>query len=315
MNGVYQATVETAKAYIDQNLGRDLSVEKLAAVTGYSVSRFAHIFQEQTQMSVKEYVTEQRLYQAAKMILEGETIVNAALECGFDTHSGFAKAYRNKMGYPPSFLGMLKKRAARAKLSMRLLKQLPELVSMGYMPNTDNGVDLMLKPYIVEKDIIRIIGKRVSFMGDDVGKIGMLWEEMDQILKAIPNRVDQNFFGISLDFWHADREKGLCSYMIGAEVSDLTDLPDDMESLAVPASRWLYIPVRYDDETVKGLAPEELNEDMPYVTGCVFGWSRRYIAEQGLKRQDFPIEYEIYGLTDGYEEQGGAHLTLAVPII
>ena len=92
MNGVYQATVETAKAYIDQNLGRDLSVEKLAAVTGYSVSRFAHIFQEQTQMSVKEYVTEQRLYQAAKMILEGETIVNAALECGFDTHSGFAKA-------------------------------------------------------------------------------------------------------------------------------------------------------------------------------------------------------------------------------
>lgn len=186
---------------------------------------------------------------------------------------------------------------------------------MDYTPNMEREVEIMLKPYIVEKDTLRIIGKRASFYGDDMGKIGKLWEEAEHILTTIPNRVDNQFLGISIDYWHSNREKGLCSYMIGAGVSDLTVLPDDMESMVIPATRWLYIPIRYDDEKVKGLAPEELNEDAGYVTGCVFAWSRQYIKEQGLTRQDFPIEYEIYGLTEGYEEEGGAHLTLAVPIV
>lgn len=311
----YQKEINAAKDYIDANLSGELSVEKIAAAIGYSASRFSHIFSRHTGMPVREYITEQRLCLAAAKILGGMNIIDAAMECGFETHSGFSKTYRNKLGYPPSFLGMLKKRASRVRLSLPLLKHLPEYISMDYMPNMEREVDIMLQPYIVEKDVIRIIGKRASFMGDDMAKIGKLWEEMDSVLSRIPNRANEQFLGISLDYWHSGRDNGMISYMLGAEVTDMTELPADMESLVIPATRWLYIPVRYDDEAVKGLAPEELNEDIPYLTGCVFGWSRRYLAEQGLKRQDYPMEYEIYGLMEGYEEEGGAHLTLAVPIV
>ena len=62
----------------------------------------------------------------------------------------------------------------------------------------------MLKPYIIEKGNIRIIGKSVSFGGsrEKTGEIGDLFEKMEEILKCIPNRIDERFFGISINFWN-----------------------------------------------------------------------------------------------------------------
>ena len=93
-------------------------------------------------------------------------------------------------------------------------------------------------------------------------------------------------------------------------------LGDDMETLILPATRWLYIPVRYDDPFVKSLAPEEFRDDPGYLTPCVFNWGRSWLIENGYKPQDYPFEMEIYGLHDGYEGiDGGANITLAIPMI
>ena len=180
----------------------------------------------------------------------------------------------------------------------------------------------MLQPYIVERGVIRLIGRRNQFGGNlpQEENIGPLFDSLEDFLAGIPNRVDQRFYGISIDYWQGHRaedgREGLRSYMVAAEVRTLTDLPFALESRVVPATRWLYIPVRYDDPEVQALAPEALRDDVGYLTGCVFGWSRRWIAEQGLERQDFPDELEIYGLHDGYAGvEGGANLTLAVPIV
>ena len=55
----------------------------------------------------------------------------------------------------------------------------------------------MLKPYIVEKGIIRIIGKSVSFGGDraKTGEIGDLFANRKEILDCILNRPDEYFYG------------------------------------------------------------------------------------------------------------------------
>ena len=84
----------------------------------------------------------------------------------------------------------------------------------------------MLKPYIIEKGLIRVIGKSVCFGGS--------------------------------------RAKAVV-------------FPFDHECRIIPASRWVYIPVRYD----------------------------------------YPEELEIYGLNDGYDfpNGNGANITLGVPII
>ena len=177
----------------------------------------------------------------------------------------------------------------------------------------------MLKPYIVQKDAIRVIGKSASFGGDtaQTGQIGDLFAQMDSILGSIPNRVDDKFFGISIDFWHRNREGGRVSYMLGAEVSTLNQLPHALESRIIPASRWLYIPVRYDDEAVRALVSEKDWDDMSCMTVAVFDWAKTWIADKGYVKQDFPEELEIYGLYEGYAypHGAGANLTLALPIV
>lgn len=172
----------------------------------------------------------------------------------------------------------------------------------------------MLKPYIAEKDLIRVIGKRAQIgPGPEKGEIGSLWANHSDIMNSIPNRVDKLFFGISIDFWHPDRkgengEEGLRSYMICAEVSSLTHLPVNLESRVIPATRWVYVPIDYNDPDVKALAPDEFKNDFGYLTGCVFGWINNWIKESGYERQDFPDELEIYGLDNG------GQCTLAIAI-
>lgn len=177
----------------------------------------------------------------------------------------------------------------------------------------------MLKPYIVEKGIIRVIGKSVSFGGSrpKTGEIGDLFSDMLGILNCIPNRIDERFLGISINFWNSGNEEKRHSYMLGAEVSSLVEYPFDHECRLIPATHWVYIPVRYDDPEVKALVPADKQDDMGYITGCVFGWAKKWIDENGYGRQDFPEELEIYGLHDGYESMNdnGANLTLAVPIL
>ena len=81
--------------------------------------------------------------------------------------------------------------------------------------------------------------------------------------------------------------------------------------------KWVYVPVRYDDPDVKALAPADKHEDMGFLTGCVFGWLKKWIPENGYVKNDYPEELEIYGLNDGYDfpNGNGANITLGVPII
>ncbi|MCL2433068.1 MAG: GyrI-like domain-containing protein [Clostridia bacterium] len=177
----------------------------------------------------------------------------------------------------------------------------------------------MLKPYIVEKGIMRIMGKSVSFGGSrpKTSEIGDLFGDRRNILGSIPNRVDERFLGISINFWNNDGEKKRHSYMLGAEVSSLAEYPLDHECRMIPASRWVYVPVRYDDPEVKALSPTDKQDDMGFLTGCVFGWAKKWIVESGYIKQDFPEELEIYGLYEGYAfpEGDGANITLGIPII
>jgi len=183
----------------------------------------------------------------------------------------------------------------------------------------------MLKPYIVERGVIRVIGKSVCFGGSrpKTGDIGDLFADMDGILRRIPNRADRLFLGISINHWNS-MESGNAgpkrmAYMLGAEVRSLETYPFDHECRMIPASRWAYIPIRYDDPDVRALAPADKHDDMSFMTGAVFGWAKRWISENGYVKQDFPEELEIYGLHEGYDftiaPEKGANLTIAIPIV
>lgn len=55
-------------------------------------------------MGVMEYVKEQRLQQACEQIQNGEKIITAAFCCGYQSHSGFTKAFKQRFGISPSLV-------------------------------------------------------------------------------------------------------------------------------------------------------------------------------------------------------------------
>lgn len=88
-------------AYIEQHLRQPLTVEQLAAQAGFSPYYFCRLFTLHVGMPVMEYIRRRRLACAASDICAGRRILDVAFDYGFESHTGFAKAFRKVYGYSP----------------------------------------------------------------------------------------------------------------------------------------------------------------------------------------------------------------------
>lgn len=90
--------------YIEDNIKEELTVESISKKMGYSIYHFSRIFREQMGVSLMEYVKERRIFRATEDIMLGKKILDVAIEYGYQTHSGFTKAFRKKYGFSPGFI-------------------------------------------------------------------------------------------------------------------------------------------------------------------------------------------------------------------
>ncbi|MCH5320272.1 MAG: helix-turn-helix domain-containing protein [Eubacterium sp.] len=88
--------------YIENNLKSDITIDELAEMANYSLYHYCRVFKSLTGLSVKCYINRRRLLYAAYEISQGRKIIDAALEYGFETNSGFYKAFVKEFGYSPS---------------------------------------------------------------------------------------------------------------------------------------------------------------------------------------------------------------------
>ena len=98
----YRKDMENIINYIEDNIKRKISTDELAAFIGYSPFHFSRIFYAYRGMNVKEYVRYRRLSLAARAIFDGQKITDAAFEYGFETLSGFSKAFKRQFGCSPT---------------------------------------------------------------------------------------------------------------------------------------------------------------------------------------------------------------------
>lgn len=102
----YDPKIRQTLSYINENLGRELSVDALAERVYLSRYHFMRLFKAETGNTVHAYVRQKRLLYAARLIREG-TPANAAAEAaGFADYSAFHRAFRASFGISP---GQLKK--------------------------------------------------------------------------------------------------------------------------------------------------------------------------------------------------------------
>lgn len=89
---------------IDQHIKEDLTILQLSAWAGYSPGYFTRCFKQKFGISPMEYVKQRKLLTAAKEIANGRRILDAALDYGWETHSGFTKSFTSVFGYSPVLL-------------------------------------------------------------------------------------------------------------------------------------------------------------------------------------------------------------------
>lgn len=87
--------------YIEQNLKTELSADELAALAGYSVFHYCHLFADTLGMPVAGYIQKRRIDHALAEISRGRKAIDVVLEYGFDTYSGFYKAFIRLYGCSP----------------------------------------------------------------------------------------------------------------------------------------------------------------------------------------------------------------------
>lgn len=90
--------------YVDEHIEEPLSIYQIAECAGYSEYHFARFFKEKMNMTVLEYVTKRKLIKASEEILSGKKVIDVALQYGWQSHSGFSKAFKKEFGFCPSIL-------------------------------------------------------------------------------------------------------------------------------------------------------------------------------------------------------------------
>ena len=100
----YDPKIRETLSYINENLGRELSVDALAARVFLSRYYFMRLFKAQTGSTVHAYIRQKRLLSAARLIREGVPAGRAAEELGFGDYSAFHRAFRESFGISPAQL-------------------------------------------------------------------------------------------------------------------------------------------------------------------------------------------------------------------
>ena len=98
MRSAYQRVTD----YIRDNLDGDLSLDAMSQELYLSKYYIAHLFQENTGLSVHQYVTKKRLAACVEAMGSGQHINEIYSRFGFLNYSSFYRAFLKEYGCPPS---------------------------------------------------------------------------------------------------------------------------------------------------------------------------------------------------------------------
>lgn len=88
--------------YISGNLAEDLSLDALSREFYLNKYYIAHLVQENTGLSLHQFITKKRLAACCDAIRSGESIAESSARFGFQNYSSFYRAFRKEYGISPA---------------------------------------------------------------------------------------------------------------------------------------------------------------------------------------------------------------------
>ena len=99
----YYHLIQKINVIIDSRIREKINLSELAKELGYTTFHINRIFSKLTGITIMAYVIRRKLQHALCDLQSGEKIIDIALKYGFETHSGFTKAFKKRFGIPPSY--------------------------------------------------------------------------------------------------------------------------------------------------------------------------------------------------------------------
>lgn len=101
-NGGFKNTsLQEVVRWTHDNYAHKISIEEVAALTGYSKFYFCSRFKALTGMTYLNYLNSVRLSQACLLLRSGQSVQSVCQSCGFDNTSYFIQLFRRNMNMTP----------------------------------------------------------------------------------------------------------------------------------------------------------------------------------------------------------------------
>ncbi len=216
--------------YVDGHLADDIDIPGLASRLGTTEYHLRRMFSSLAGMPLSEYIRRRRMAVAAADVLSGGDLLGIAVRYGYGSTEAFGRAFRSVHGAGPADVrrsgGPLH---TQAQLRFRLTVE-------GNSP---------METRITDRPAFRLIGyaTRVPLIHEGVNPhiqahIASLPAAEHDRLKALGNTEPAGLLQVSADVDPDYAEGSELTYLHGVAVTETTSVPDDLESIEVPAGTW-----------------------------------------------------------------------------
>ncbi len=100
----YQKQLNKVIEFIGKHLDEDLTLDQLSDMACFSKYHFHRLFTAYTGLSLQQYIRWLRLKRAAHQLIinKDQSIINIAVDAGFESHEAFSRVFKQTCGISPS---------------------------------------------------------------------------------------------------------------------------------------------------------------------------------------------------------------------
>lgn len=277
----YIELIQKTIDYIEENIEEKITVEELAYLAGFSTYHFYRVFGNLVGLTVMEYVNKRKFQYALYDLQNNEKIIDIAMKYGFETHSGFTKAFKRYFGCAPNFYRI---HSPKEKPERVILKDLIEKKVGG----------LLMQPKIIERKEFKVVGyefknnmKNVLHTKDIPAFWSMRGFDDNQCEVKLYQKLEPKKHGEYCICINTDMETDDFSYIMGVGVETFDNAETDMYKITVPEGKYAVF-------TTPGV------DDDKFVESIQGTW--KYILEEWFPKSGYEIDEKRYDF-EYYDER------------
>ncbi|SFN23156.1 AraC family transcriptional regulator, mar-sox-rob regulon activator [Izhakiella capsodis] len=100
---MHDEIIQTLTAWIERNLDKTLSIDEVAAKSGYSKWHLQRMFRNVTGQTLGNYIRERRLILAAQALCQTQRpVFDIAMQHGYESQQTFSRVFRRQFSQTPT---------------------------------------------------------------------------------------------------------------------------------------------------------------------------------------------------------------------